>query len=100
MLIRLILNFLHLSEIRKIRIVIHLILNFVEISTVKKFSMGKKSSVGPFSRILFSGNNSGTDNLIKAGDSVYIGRNCELQVWDNQKIIIKDFSIINDGNKF
>lgn len=84
----------------RIKIRLKLLLKCVYINHFAKFSIGKGSGVGAFSKIIFSsdgGNDS--DQGITIGNYGGTGRNCELHVWDNNQIQIKDYSTLNDGCK-
>ncbi len=72
----------------------------VKVSDNSKFSMGNNSGVGHYSRIQFSADHgTGGDQSISIGSNAGVGRNCELHVWDNNRIVIKDHSTLNDGCK-
>lgn len=72
----------------------------VRVSNYSKFSIGQNSGVGAYSRIQFSADHGiGGGQSISIGNNAGTGRNCELHVWDNNHIVIKDHSTLNDGCK-
>lgn len=72
----------------------------VSVSNYSKFYVGQNSGVGNYSRIQFSADNgTGGEQSISIGNNAGVGRNCELHVWDNNHIVIKDHSTLNDGCK-
>lgn len=81
-----------------IKQLLKLLLKRVYINKPSQFTMGMNSGVGIHSRLQFSDENSG-NATITIGNYAGVGRNCELHVWDNNKIIIKDHSTLNDGCK-
>lgn len=76
-----------------------LFLKSVHINSIRKFHIGKGAGVGAYSRMLFSKDPSGIGQSISIGNYAGVGRNCELHVWDNNKITIKDYATINDNCK-
>lgn len=84
----------------RIKIRLKLLLKCVYINHFRKFSIGKGSGIGAFSKIIFSSDGgSDSDQSISIGNYGGTGRNCELHVWDNNQIQIKDYSTLNDGCK-
>ena len=83
----------------KVKEVIKLLLKCVYINNVFKFQIGKGSGVGAFSRIVFSSDTPNTNQSITIGNHAGVGRFCELHVWENNHILIKDHSTLNDGCK-
>ncbi len=72
----------------------------VRVSNYSKFRIGQNSGVGAHSRIQFSADHgTGGDQSITIGNNAGVGRNCELHVWDNNHIVIKDHATLNDGCK-
>lgn len=77
-----------------------LICKCVYFNGTKGLSLGTKSGVGAFSKILFSKVGSQTgDSSISIGNYAGVGRYCELHVLQNNHITIKDHSTVNDGCK-
>lgn len=84
----------------KLLTILKLFLKFVYINSITNFRIGAGSGVGGFSSIIFSSeNNSDDQQSITIGKYAGIRRFCELQVWDNNHIVIKDYSTLNDGCK-
>lgn len=81
-----------------IKQLLKLILKRVYINKPSQFTMGSHSGVGMYSRLQFSDDHSGNAS-ISIGNYAGVGRNCELHVWENNKINIKDHSTLNDGCK-
>ncbi len=78
---------------------VKLVLKRVKVSDYSKFFIGQKSGIGLHSRILFSEQVHDSTSKIVIGNNAGTGRNCELHVWNNNSIIIKDHSTLNDGCK-
>jgi len=84
----------------KVKHLIKLLLKCVYINNIFQFHIGKGSGIGAFSRIIFSSEGTAKANQsIRIGDNAGVGRNCELHVWGNNHILIKDNSTLNDGCK-
>src|SRR5437879_1539020 len=84
----------------KLKELIKLLLKCVYINNVFKFHIGKGSGVGAFSRIVFSSDEiSNSNQSITIRNNAGVGRFCELHVWENNHILIKDNSTLNDGCK-
>src|SRR5688572_392095 len=76
------------------------LLRRVQVSDYSKFSIGVHSGVGSYSRILFSSYYHPAENQsISIGNHAGVGMNCELHVWNNNHIEIKDHATLNDGCK-
>ncbi len=72
----------------------------VHINSISKFYIGQGSGVGSYSRMLFSSEGvPASSQSISIGNYAGVGRNCELHVWNNNHIVIKDYSTLNDGCK-
>ncbi len=76
-----------------------LFIKHVKVSDQSKLVIGQRSGIGKYSRILFSEQQPDSTSKIVIGNYAGTGRNCELHVWNNNSIIIKDHSTLNDGCK-
>jgi acetyltransferase-like isoleucine patch superfamily enzyme len=86
--------------VSKLLTLIKFFIKGVHINNIGKFSIGSCSGVGSYSRIQFSSEGSSLcHQTISIGNYAGVGRNCELHVWENNHIVIKDYSTLNDGCK-
>lgn len=83
----------------KLKHIIKLVLKCVYFNNARNLSIGNNSGIGAFSKVLFSNDGNKGNQSIIIGNYSGVGRFCELHVWENNHIQIKDYATLNDGCK-